>query len=375
MKNNNQISTIRFVDSNKNNLQFFSTLRKRVDEYFRENKISKHFNRQMIIKTVVLLSLYIGPFILMLIWPQGWLVAMLLWLVMGLAKAGIGMSVMHDANHGAYSSSHKANYWLGQTINLVGGSSFNWKLQHNILHHTYTNITDMDDDIESKATMRFSPHTKVKWYHKLQFIHAFAFYGILTLYWAIAKDFVQFSKYTKNGTNKDSKAENEKTFIKILLSKLVYLFVFFFVPVFILNISFLQILAGFLLMHFVAGVLLSVVFQLAHTVEGTSHPLPNDDGNIENNWAVHQMNTTVNFSRKNKLISWYVGGLNFQVEHHLFPNICHVHYPDIAEIVKTTAEEYGVPYLENKTLSEAIGSHIRMLRNLGKLPDINEAIA
>jgi linoleoyl-CoA desaturase len=376
MKNTvTQGPSARFVDTNKQNLQFFSTLRKRVDNYFREKNISKHFNRKMIIKTIVLLSFYIGPFVLMLFWQPGWLVAMLLWTLMGLAKAGIGMSVMHDANHGAYSSSHRANYWLGQTINLVGGSSFNWKLQHNILHHTYTNITDMDDDIEDKATMRFSPHTKVKWFHKLQFIHAFGFYGLLTLYWAIVKDFIQFSKYTKNGTNKNTRKQNEATLIKIIISKIVYLFVFFFIPVVMLGMSFWQILVGFLVMHFLAGVLLSVVFQLAHTVEGTSHPLPNGEGNIENNWAVHQMNTTVNFSRKNKLISWYVGGLNFQVEHHLFPNICHVHYPEIAEIVKSTAEEFGVPYLENKTLMGAVRSHIRTLRELGKLPDINEAIA
>jgi len=91
---------------------------------------------------------------------------------------------------------------------------------------------------------------------------------------------------------------------------------------------------GYLLMQFISGVVLTVVFQLAHTVEGTTHPLPNKDYTIENNWAIHQLNTTVNFSRKNKLLSWYVGGLNFQVEHHLFPTICHVHYPEVSEIVK-----------------------------------------
>lgn len=127
-------------------------------------------------------------------------------------------------------------------------------------------------------------------------------------------------------------------------------------------------------MHFVAGIVLTVTFQLAHTVEGTSHPLPNEEGVIENNWAIHQMNTTVNFARHNKFISWYVGGLNFQVEHHLFPKISHMHYSEISEIVKSTAEEFGVPYLENKTLWQAIRSHIETLKRFGKLPDLNEAI-
>ena len=127
-------------------------------------------------------------------------------------------------------------------------------------------------------------------------------------------------------------------------------------------------------MHFVAGVVLTVIFQLAHTVEGTSYPIPNEEGNIENHWAIHQLNTTVNFSRNSKIISWFVGGLNYQVEHHLFPNICHVHYPKISPIVKQTAEEFGIPYLENNSFTDAILSHIRALRKFGKIPDINEAV-
>lgn len=365
----------RFTDTCKDKTLFFTTLRKRVDGYFRDNKISKHFNAQMVIKTIVLLSLYIGSFIAAITIQPTFGIVILLWTMMGLSKAGIGMSVMHDANHGAYSSSHKVNYWLGHTLNLVGGSVFNWKLQHNVLHHTYTNIVDMDDDVEDKGMMRFSPHTRVKWFQKLQFVYAFAFYGILTLYWALLKDFIQFFKYTKNGTNRNTKAQNRITLIKIALSKVVYGLIFFVLPIFVLHVPAMHMIVGFLLMHFIAGVLLTLVFQLAHAVEETSHPLPNSEGNIENTWAVHQMNTTVNFARHNKLISWYVGGLNFQVEHHLFPSICHVHYPKISEIVKSTAEEFGVPYLENKTLSNAVISHMKVLRRFGKLPHINEAIA
>lgn len=369
-------SQIRFVDSNKDKALFFATLRKRVDAYFKENKISKHNNNAMIIKTVILLSLYVLPFVATFFFPASFGITLLLWTIMGFSKAGIGMSVMHDANHGAYSSSSKVNHWLGTiTLNMVGGSVFNWKLQHNILHHTYTNVVNMDDDVDDKAFMRFTPHTKVKSYQKLQFIYAFFFYGILTLYWAVAKDFIQFARYTKNGVNKNTKHQNYSRMIRIIFSKLVYFFGFFFVPIYFFSVPFLYVLSGFLLMHFIAGVLLTVVFQLAHSVEGTTYPVPDETGNIENNWAVHQMNTTVNFARHNKAISWYVGGLNFQVEHHLFPTICHVHYPAVAEIVKATAEEFGVPYLENNTLSEALKSHMQTLKNLGRLPDINEALA
>lgn len=364
----------RFVNTDKSQAEFFATLRKRVDAYFKENNISKHYNTSMAVKTVILLIAYILPFAYLLIAQPSFGISLILWTVMGLALAGIGMSIMHDANHGAYSSNSKVNYWLGHTLNLLGGSVFNWKLQHNILHHTYTNIVNVDDDIDDKLILRFSPHTQVKWYHKFQVVYAFLFYGILTLYWALLKDFIQFHKYTKEGVNKSTKEENRSILFKIILSKLIYFAVIIALPIVVLKMPAMEYIVGYLLMEFVAGVVLTVIFQLAHTVEHTTHPLPNENFTIENNWAIHQLNTTVNFSRKNKWISWYVGGLNFQVEHHLFPNICHVHYPAIAPIVKATAEEYGVPYLENETFGKALMSHIRTLQRFGKIPDINEAI-
>jgi linoleoyl-CoA desaturase len=363
-------SEVRFIDNQKEKNIFFATLRQRVDGYFKEKKLSKHHNRQMIIKTIVLLSAYILPFIALL-WFQPVIgISLGIWTLMGFAKAGIGMSIMHDANHGAYSLSSKTNKWVGYTINLVGGSVFTWKLQHNFLHHTYTNIVDLDNDIDDKLVMRFSPHTKVKWYQKFQFIYSFFFYGLLTLYWTLAKDFVQFHKYTKEGVNKGSRSQNKKVLIKIILSKIIYFLLFFVLPLVVLGMPVAEFVTGYLLMQFIAGVVLTVIFQLAHTVEETSHPLPDENLNIENNWAIHQMNTTVNFSRKSKFISWYVGGLNFQVEHHLFPTICHVHYPEIAHIVKTTALEFNIPYLENKTFMDALRSHIRILQKFGTPKEI-----
>ena len=363
---------IKFVSKDKN--VFFATLRKRVDLYFTENKLSRHADSSMVLKTIVLLASYILPFVFILaLQPAAW-ISMILWFIMGLGLAGIGMSIMHDANHGAYSKSKTVNFLMGHTLNLVGGSVFNWNLQHNILHHTYTNVVEKDVDIQDKLVLRFSPHTKVKSFHKLQWIYAFFFYGILTLYWVLLKDFIQFAQFTKDGVNTNKRSENLKTFGKIFLLKVIYFFVMLAVPTLYFGIPFVEVAAGFVLMHFVSGLILTVVFQLAHTVEGTSHPVPSEDGIIENDWAIHQMNTTVNFSRKNKWISWYVGGLNFQVEHHLFPRVCHVHYPQIAGIVKQTAEEYGIPYMENETFGQALRSHIATLQRFGKLPSLNDAI-
>lgn len=363
---------VRFLNKDKN--QFFPTLKKRVDEHFLNHNLSRHADHRMVIKTIILLSAYIVPFIVILLTQPPLAIALLLWFVMGLGIGGIGMSVMHDANHGAYSSNETVNSWLGYSLNLAGGAVLNWKLQHNVLHHMYTNVVPMDEDIQDRLVVRLSPHTQVRGIHQFQWIYAFFFYGILTLYWVVAKDFVQFVSFTRSGVNTQSKKENIITMVKLILMKIVYFIVFFYVPLAFFNMSFGEVLAGFLLMHFTAGLVLTVIFQLAHTVEGTDHPLANEKGIIENDWAIHQLQTTVNFSRHNRWLSWYVGGLNFQVEHHLFPRICHVHYPAIAPIVKQTAEEFGLVYLENESFNDALLSHVSTLRRFGKLPDWNEAI-
>lgn len=363
---------IKFVDKHKTG--FYNDLKKRVDLYFDERKLSKHANGQMVLKTIILLSAYIGSFVLILTLPIAFGWSLLLWSFMGIALAGIGMSVMHDANHGAYSSSKAVNFWVGNSLNLIGGSVFNWKLQHNILHHTYTNITHLDDDISDRLVLKFSPDTPQKKFHRFQWMYAFFFYGLLTFYWAVAKDFIQFAQFTKNGVNPHSRKENITILFKIIAIKVAYFLVMIVMPVFLFNMPFLHVFTGFLVMHFFAGLILTTVFQLAHTLEHTAHPVPNEHGIIENDWAIHQLNTTVNFAPDNAFISWYVGGLNYQIEHHLFQKISHVHYPAIAAIVKQTAAEYGVPYLENRTFGMALRSHIAYLKQLGKLPDLNEAI-
>ena len=363
---------VRFIDKDKSS--FYATLRLNVDKYFTDNGISKNANAAMVFKTIILVLLYLGPLALICIFhpPAG--ISLLLWAIMGFALAGMGMSVMHDANHGAYSSNELVNRIMGHSLILLGGSVYNWKLQHNILHHTYTNITHLDEDIDNKLVLRFSPHTKAHGMHRFQKFYAIFFYGIMTLYWCTLKDFIQYAKYARNKVYTKTPFEIVQKLLEIIAGKVLYYAVFFGIPMFVAGIPFLHILPGFLLMHFIAGIVLTVVFQLAHTVEGTDHPMPDMDGNIDNAWAIHQMNTTKNFSPDNRFICWYVGGLNFQIEHHLFTKVCHVHYPKIAPIVKKTAEEFGIPYMEHETFMSAIKSHFTVLQKFGKLPDLDTAI-
>lgn len=355
---------VKFVESQKSD--FFKVLRSRVNAYFEENNIARTGDYRMILKSVAMLTMYLAPYALIL---TGFLPAwatLLCWVMMGLGVAGVGMSVMHDANHGAYSESPVVNNLMGRTIYLLGGSRFTWKIQHNILHHTYTNIYGMDEDIHDKPILRLSPHGKLGFLHRYQHIYGFFMYGLATLGWSLNKDFVQLVRYNKNGLTKSSGADGRVEMYKLIASKLFYYGVFLVIPALVAPYSFGWVIGGFLLMHFTSGLVLTTIFQLAHLVEDMDHPQPNQDGAIENSWAVHQLQTTSNFAKKNKILSWYVGGLNYQVEHHLFHNICHVHYSAIAPIVKQTAQEYGIAYHEQTTFWQALASHMRVMKLIGQ---------
>lgn len=359
MKNN-----VRFSLPDK--AKFFQTLRNRVNGYFRDNEISRNGDWRMYSKTIIMIAMYLVPFGIIMTGTLPFWAVWLLYILMGTGLVGIGMSIMHDANHGSYSNNQILNRALGFTMNLVGGHALTWKVQHNVMHHTYTNIYGLDEDIEDKPILRLSPNGKLNKIHRFQHVYAPFLYAMATLSWILWKDFFALAEYNKTGQTKSLGHHPVWEFVILTVSKIVYWAVFFVAPLVFLSYAWWVPVVGFLLMHFTAGTIMTMVFQLAHVVETTDHFEPGEDGNIENVWAIHQMATTCNFARKNKLISWYVGGLNFQVEHHLFPNICHVHYPEVSKIVKSTAEEFDIPYLEYETFGEALSSHFRTLRALGR---------
>lgn len=359
------IPKVRF--QNRDQATFVKELRKRVNNYFKENNISRNANMHMVIKTIAMFLIYLVPYALVYLNVLSGAWALFLAIFMGFGMAGIGMCVMHDANHGAYSSNPKVNKWLGICIYLIGGDVYNWKVQHNILHHTYTNIEGLDGDIDQDPLLRLSTEQKWEKGHKYQHIYAFFLYTLGTLLWAVV-DFIQYRRFTKLGLSPDGKLDKSKQLRKLVIYKIAYWSFIFVFPMVFSPFLWWQVLLGWLVMNLVAGFILTVTFQLAHVVEGVSFPVPSDEGKLENEWMIHQLKTTANFAKNSKFITWFVGGLNFQIEHHLFPNICHVHYKKISDIVKATAEEYGIVYNQNKTYLSAVYSHYKMLKELGLQP-------
>lgn len=320
----------------------------------------------MTIKTVVVLILFVAPLSII---STGIALSPLMLFVLyglsGLGTAGIGLNVMHDAIHGSYSGNRRLNLIMSNTMNLIGANATVWKIQHNVLHHTYTNINEADDDINPPFFLRFTPDAKRYWIHQYQHFYVWFFYGISTLSWVTAKDFVRMYRYRNMGFLKE-KNEFRNELIKAVVWKLFYLFYALILPLIMVPLPWELIVLAFLSMHVITGSILSLIFQTAHVMPDSNYPAADKNGLIDNDWHAHQLATTSNYSPKNRLFSWMIGGLNFQIEHHLLPNICHVHYRKLAPIVKKTAHEFGVPYHSKNSFWEAIRAHAIMLRRLGQ---------
>ena len=357
-------STVSF--DNQKSKEFTSELRDRVDAYFEENDLSKDANTRMVVKTLAMLAMVFIPYFLILfggfgVWPMLGLA-----MFMGVGIAGCGFSISHDALHGAYSSNKTVNKWLGLTFDLLGASSYLWKITHNVIHHTYTNIQGIDEDLEVSPLLRLSPESEHYWFHRFQHVYGFAVYSFSTLFWVFVKDY-KYLLQDDLGPYEDI-SHPPKELATLFGMKLFYYGYMIVVPLLVLNVAWWQFAIGFVAMHLTAGLILGVVFQLAHVVEGPDHHTSEGTDMMEDAWLVHEVKTTANFARSSALICWYVGGLNFQIEHHLFPRICSVHYPAISGIVEEVAKKHDIPYHTHPTLFKSIRSHYRMLKKLGTQP-------
>ena len=354
------------VTYNNKNAVFFPALKKAVDEYFVKQQLKKTGNWKLYIKTVVLILAAIALYTAVMLVPMAGWMALSLAVLLGFTSAFIGFDVMHDACHGSYSTKKWVNETLSLTLNALGGNSFFWKQKHNIIHHTYTNVDGVDDDIAKSPMIRMCDTQKWVPAHRFQHIYLPFLYMLGSIFWIFVQDPVKYA--TKKVYTTPMPKMDRKEHVIFWVSKILYAVFYIALPIMVFGVGNWAI--GFLAMHAAMGFTLSIVFQLAHVVEETEFTFvdASDFKHIENEWAIHQIKTTANFSPKSKLISWFVGGLNFQIEHHLFPRISHVHYPAISKIVEEKCNEFGITYNSIPLMTTAINSHFRFIKTLGKRP-------
>ena len=290
--------------------------------------------------------------------------ALVICALLGYIFACIGFSVMHDANHGSYSTRPWLNDLLGLSANALGASSFFWKQKHNIIHHTYTNVDGIDDDIAKSPIIRQCESQKWVPAHKMQHLYLLPIYALSSIFWIFFMDFTKY--FTRKIYTTDAWKLTMKNHVIFWATKASYLIFYILLPIFVWGFG--PWLAGFFVLHAVMGLTLSLVFQLAHVVENTEFEniALDETKHIETAWAEHELKTTSNFAMGSKVVSWFVGGLNYQIEHHLFPRVSHVHYPAISKIVMAKCVEYNLPYNNYKTLVGAVASHFRVMKMLGK---------
>ncbi|WP_256011645.1 fatty acid desaturase family protein [Desertivirga xinjiangensis] len=348
------------ISFNNANGLFFKALKEKVNSYFIQNNLSKTGGIKLFFKSLILSLSAISIYIILVFFTPGDVPAVILCGLLGCNLAFIGFNIMHEGGHGSFSRHKWLNEVSAYSLNILGGTIHFWKQRHNIDHHTYTNIEGMDHDIDIKF-MRMHEEQPRRWYHKFQHIYWVLLYGISYIIWILYQDFEKYFRILKDPA---AKKMNRKEHLVFWLTKLFYVFVYLLLPVIMLG--WLKALTGFFIAAVVCGFSISIVFQLAHVVEGTQFPEPDKNSNkIQKEWAVHQISTTANFATGSKIASWFLGGLNFQVEHHLFPGISHIHYPQINKLVKETCEEFNVTYLEHRTMARAFFSHLLHIKRLG----------
>jgi len=341
---------------------FLPELRRRVDHYFQSTGLGQRDCPQMYLKGALILGWLAASYAMLVFLAGTWWLALASAISLGLAMAAVGFNIQHDAGHQAYSRRKWINKLLALTLDLLGGSSFVWAKKHNSVHHCFVNITGHDDDIDIGIFGRLTPHQKHLRIHRFQHLYLWLLYGFLPTKWQVYDDFrdvatgrIAGHRFPRPG------GWDLATFIS---GKIVFFSLAMAVPM-LLHAPW-NVLLFYIAASFIQGVTLSVVFQLAHCVEESAFPLPQPGaGRMEAAWAVHQVETTVDFARDNRALSWIIGGLNFQIEHHLFPRISHVHYPALAPLVEETCREFGVRYRAQKTFRASVASHYRWLRRMG----------
>lgn len=360
MSTNNNYENIKIKFQGKTKDVFLEQVRKRVDEYFNTSHNTRNASTLLHIKGVALISSMLLIYLSLLFGWVSFIPRFILWTLLGLNKAFIAVNIGHDSLHGSYSNSPRINRLLGfLSYDFIGLSSYVWKQTHNRGHHTFTNISGADPDINKPGLLRLSPHDPHYKIHKYQQWYIWLLYTVVGLNWVLYSDYAHVWE--------DRMKIPRSELVPFFFFKAVNLSYMLVIPLLFFPMSLTQIAIGYLCCMLAGGYTVAVIFQLAHIVEGLEFPLPDEKGIINKAWGEHEMETTANFATHNPFVTHLIGGLNFQVEHHLFPKVSHGHYIAISKIVRKTAREYNLPYHENPTVLSALISHARFLKKLGAI--------
>jgi linoleoyl-CoA desaturase len=337
-------------------------LRRRVDDFFKNTGKHKTDNWQMFVKSAIILVCFSAAYLFLVFSSRSVWTGIPTAIVLGLSMAGIGFCIQHDAGHNAYSKQRWLNKLAAMTLDFIGGSSYVWHFKHAVIHHTYVNITGWDTDIDFGTLARVTPHQKRLWFHRWQHLYLWPLYGLLAIKWQLFDDF-QYIVTGRLGRHRIPRPRR-KDLVVFIAGKVVFFTWVLVIPLMFHPFSVVLFYYGIAVL--VLGTVLSMIFQLPHCVGQAEFPMPEKEtGRIKKSWAAHQAGVTLDFAQNNGVATWLLGGLNYHLEHHLFPTICHVNYPAISKIVWETCREFRVPYGTHHSFLNGVASHYRWLKQMG----------
>ena len=339
---------------------FPKVLRRRLDNFFTDQKITHKADRAMWVKIAVGLAVLVSTWVaLYALRVDSWnFVA--LYLLGGLAQTFLLLNIAHDSNHNAISPRPRVNKTLNYVFDLCGISSYMWRILHHRGHHSCINLHGEDDALSGRGLFRFTPYESRAPWHRFQHIYALIFYAMFSLDYVFFRDFKSFFFPSHDYLKRTSHSLRE--YAILIVGKAFYLTYMLVLPVIVLGKSPLLVAGAFVLVHLFVGLAVTLVFQTTHTIDSTY--FPTDRGEFDNG-VYHIFATTADYATENGLVSWLAGGLNHHIVHHLCPFVCHTHYAPLTRIVKQTAEEFGVPYRQHPTMTQAIRHHLILLKQLG----------
>jgi linoleoyl-CoA desaturase len=343
---------------------FITETRRDVELYLGSGRTRLRGRIQLYVKTFVALALWAASWTALVVVRPGLWLGLLSLAGLVLATILIGFCVQHDANHGAYFRSRRFNHLLGWTADaLLGFSSYAWRIKHNVAHHTYTNVDGYDDDISQTPFARLMPSQRPRPWYRLQHVYIWPLYSLMVIRWQTGADVTALirGRIAKSAVHMPRRWD----LAGLIAGKAVFVGWAIVAPM--LVYPWWVVAAGYAGYTMATSLVTATTFQLAHCVEEADFVSAEQLAVEKRLWAVHEVETTVDFCPRNAVLTWLLGGLNFQIEHHLFPRVAHTHYPGIAEIVRRNAAKHGIRYTAQPSLFAALRSHQRHLRTLGRM--------
>ena len=346
-------------------------VRREVERFLAEPGRTRRGQIALLVKAPIGVGAMLGGWAVLIFAAPGWVLALAALALIAAGSLLTAFCVQHDANHGATFRARHWNYLLGWTADvMLGVSSHAWRVKHNVAHHTYTNVEGFDDDIALSPIARFAPAQVSRPWYRLQHLYVWPLYCFMGLRWQIADDACAFIR----GRIGRSNLRRPRGWDLAAMVGGKCLFIVWALVVPLLVYPWWQVVVGFVGVSCLISLVMAVTFQLAHCVEEASFVTAEELGGEPRSWAEHEVETTVDFCPRNRVLTWSLGGLNFQIEHHLFPRIPHTLYPSIAPIVRAACARHGVTYAVAPRLRDALGSHVRHLKAMGaraEAPDLH----